>query len=257
MTNNNRYCPSETECENQSYPLNEVTVKIKQDEDNFILGTVLFSHYSNEECEFFRAQFRAVAEINISHLYVNKINNKYKSYPDSIEVLVNKINKRVKFGPKGVIMVNPNSLGIGSYLFSKVIEWTKKNYLDYSVWSGSLAVVDKLQGKENNRRTNFYKNLGFDVNFFTEDEGEGEFKAKTVSQLKTNFKIDKVNEVSIENIVTLIDNSCEKIKNTQAENRIYNSEIEWLNIKLKKYKRRELFFLTVILVSMTILLFSL
>ena len=69
--------------------------------------------------------------------------------------------------------------------------------------------------------------------------------------------MDKVNEPSIEDIVNLIDNSFEKIKNTQAQNRIYNSEIEWLNIKLKKYKRRELFFLIVILVSMIILLFSL
>ena len=115
---------------------------------------------------------------------------------NTFQVVVNKRQKRIKFGPSGNILISSEELrglGIGSYCMSKLVGFLQLKYPDYHIFSGSLSHVDARTLAEQAQRDNFYKNRGFEV--LVNDKGIGKFSASSPMQLSTKFNSEKIFEM--------------------------------------------------------------
>ena len=95
------------------------------------------------------------------------------------------------------------SSGLGTYAFSKLIEWGQKHAPDYIFQKLSLSDVDAKTDEDKKRRNDFYSKLQFELDFSQDPEEEktGSCKAAPLSTLKAR----QVNSSKIIKIVGLDD----------------------------------------------------
>jgi hypothetical protein len=96
----------------------------------------------------------------------------------------------VKLGPTSTVSVTGNlaNRGLGSFGYSRCIEYIQKKYSDYSVASVSLSSNFPNEQSEWERRNHFYQNFNFELEFSDENNiGSGRAKAASVSVLTTHY----------------------------------------------------------------------
>lgn len=95
------------------------------------------------------------------------------------------------------------SSGLGTYAFSKLIEWGQKHAPDYIFQKLSLSDVDAKTDEDKERRNDFYSKLQFELDFSQDpiERKTGSCKAAPLSTLKAS----QVNSSKIIKIVGLDD----------------------------------------------------
>ncbi|MFA6014205.1 MAG: hypothetical protein WC742_03990 [Gallionellaceae bacterium] len=86
-----------------------------------------------------------------------------------------------------------HSCGLGSYAFSKLIEWGKKLHPEYTVERLSLSPVDAKSDEARERRNGFYRKHGFEMDFSSDkNERSGSCSAESLSHLSEGINTSKV-----------------------------------------------------------------
>ena len=241
----------ESECENKSRFIQELLLRIKMDDEKFLFGSVSFSHYQNNYFEFYRAQFRGIAIQDQKSSVWRMDSTKYQTLNNTIQVIVSKKDRSIKFGPTGHIIISSRyqGLGIGTYLISKVIEWCKNNYPECTVRRGTLSSVDASIGNKE-RRNAFYRNRGFSLTFSDQEEMEGKFFTGKVDQLNSDWNREKIQEIPIHDFIEHVGvNSAREIKDLRIELRCSKAEEEYLKGRIKNQRTRFLIFLLILIIS--------
>jgi hypothetical protein len=94
------------------------------------------------------------------------------------------------------------SCGLGTYVFSKLIEWGQKHATEYHFQKLSLSSVDAETEEDKKRRNDFYESFGFELDFSDDPEKKcGSCKSKLLSSLN----VKKINQSKIMKFVALDD----------------------------------------------------
>lgn len=104
--------------------------------------------------------------------------------------------RTVKFGG-GFVVVDPEELrglGLGSYLFSRLIEWAQREMVDFEVCPMHLPAGSADRGVQ--RRERFYRNFGFTIRYDDPRRPAGIVEAATVAQLTPHWSSHRVRPVS-------------------------------------------------------------
>ncbi|MFH1987423.1 MAG: hypothetical protein ABIK25_07340 [Pseudomonadota bacterium] len=113
--------------------------------------------------------------------------------------------KSARFATKRDVLLPDDfrSSGLGTYAFSKLIEWGQKYAPDYIFQKLSLSDVDAKTDEDKKRRNDFYSNLQFKLDFSQDliQQKTGSCKAAPLSTLKAR----QVNSNKIVKIVGLDD----------------------------------------------------
>jgi len=104
--------------------------------------------------------------------------------------------RTVKFGG-GYVVIDPEELrglGLGSYLFSRLIEWAQREMADFEVCPMHLPAGPADKGVQ--RRERFYKNFGFTIRYDDPRRPAGIVGAATVAQLTPHWSSSRVRPLS-------------------------------------------------------------
>jgi hypothetical protein len=104
--------------------------------------------------------------------------------------------RTVKFGG-GYVVIDPEELrglGLGSYLFSRLIEWAQREMADFEVCPMHLPAGPADKGVQ--RRERFYKNFGFTIRYDDPRRPAGVVEAATVGQLTPHWSSSRVRPLS-------------------------------------------------------------
>lgn len=112
----------------------------------------------------------------------------FTSMESCVEAIICHEQKLVCFGPRGWIIMRPRKVGLGSVMFSYLIDMLKVGgYGDYKVVAGTLYGGDAENASDRVHRNGFYIGLGFTLSHSDEVQGMnvvgGRFTAENVSSL--------------------------------------------------------------------------
>lgn len=194
--------PPEMDLEKAASPLGDVVIKVVGlTADSWKLGVVQFSRAEIDGFDFFRAQYRTLAQFQGEHLWPVQ-RNRIGGLSDAVQISVDVRHRVAKFGPKGNIIMRDKGLGIGSYLMAKTIQWAKTHYPDAKVMPGELSSVDARDAQHQQRRNQFYKKQGFQFKFYDGCEKiSGHFFADRIDGLVGEWNHDKITELGADYLI--------------------------------------------------------
>jgi GNAT superfamily N-acetyltransferase len=182
--------------------LRYIFTKRKTRKDQAYIFAVRESFFEDDRYAFYRIQVKQAYEIRCySRNKQVAIYRKVVSWNDNnsvFQLVVDKTNKVVRFGPignLGLMYPQHQGLGIGTYCMSRLIAWSQSRFNGYGVESGGLSSVDANTEALKLKRNTFYSNLGFKLEFDSENKSSGSFKVDSVNQLKSKWNRSKVREI--------------------------------------------------------------
>ncbi len=115
-------------------------------------------------------------------------------------------------------------MNIGSYALSKLINWAKERYPDYSVEPIKISPVDAYP-ENKDQRNKFYQHHNFIPNYYdSELETTGEFMANKMADLTAHDTTDKITVLNIEDEIRTLIEVNEKHKKENIE---YQEKLEY------------------------------
>ena len=125
-------------------------------------------------------------------------------------------DRLARFATKVDVMLSSNlrGCGVGSYVFSKLIEWGKIIAPTYAVESLKLGFVDAETDEAKQTRNNFYSQLGFELVFKNDPtEKVGWARAASMSTLHTHVNKDKIRVLDPSDFITELQRKIEDNEN--------------------------------------------
>ena len=122
---------------------------------------------------------------------------------NAFEAHINKVSKRISFGPSLSMMLSPSThrgLGLGSYAISQLFELLNEEYSDYAISRGPLMAVDG-NAENRGRREAFLRRHGFAFSY-NGTEGDGYFYANKVANLQYHYDPTRVDVISLHDLLT-------------------------------------------------------
>ncbi|VVN21744.1 hypothetical protein PS662_06085 [Pseudomonas fluorescens] len=149
-----------------------------------------------------------------------------------LDVWVDHITKRVRFGPDSGLQIEPMNRGIGRYMAAQGIGWAKKRWPGYTVDGTDLNNKDALNESTRLRRDHFLKAHGFEVAYADAQHLKGSVKAVTVGDLLAEWNTEKLQQVEILEAAQMLQ---------QAEQNLAEQEVKLKKHeeKVSKYKRED------------------
>jgi hypothetical protein len=131
-----------------------------------------------------------------SMLFNDPLTSRYNLFPPqfSFDLELNHTNKTAEFATRRNVML-PEALrgcGVGSYAFSRLIEWGQSLQPTYRVEKLKLAQVDAQTNETRDQRNGFYEKHGFEFSFSDPDHRTGSCFAESLAHLQPGINSDKV-----------------------------------------------------------------
>lgn len=186
--------------------------------------------------------------------------SKHTTFPSQpyFDLKLDHRNKTATFATRCDVII-PEELrgfGLGSYAFSRLIEWGKTQQPSYRVGKLRLANTDAQTDEARDRRNRFYRKHGFEFEFYDPDFKTGFCFSDSVANLRPEINPDKVSVLDLFTEMQNLIISKEKLTKENAQRKLAFENCNSRNRKLIIEKGRLWLLLVVIAIIACAVLYS-
>ncbi|HDZ57178.1 MAG TPA: hypothetical protein ENI17_17515 [Pseudomonas xinjiangensis] len=152
---------------------------------------------------------------------------------NTLEVLVDHKNRRLRFGPDSDVVMVPARRGLAGFLLAQLIDWCQRNCTDYRVTPVPMHSQEALSTENRQLKEKILARAGFELVYTDETQTQGRALADSPGTLSNSWNAERVQSFQVSELWT-------QLRHQESANLQQQTEINSLRAVIENYKRNDL-----------------